>query len=119
MMLCSRPGVTDLRHAGCAFSKLPYRPAPQICRSRQRQVLHRDGRCRAAQLDFDALLFDCDGVLCDTEAEGHRVSVIVALPRPPCPSAPGLLLSSRAGSIQSSIPKERQGFDITNRSCGI
>ena len=27
-----------------------------------------------AGLDIDALLFDCDGVLCDTEAEGHRVS---------------------------------------------
>ncbi|KAK9864103.1 hypothetical protein WJX84_004578 [Apatococcus fuscideae] len=39
------------------------------------------GPCRAADLDFDALLFDCDGVLCDTEAQGHRVAFNQAFQR--------------------------------------
>ncbi|KAG1659805.1 hypothetical protein FOA52_002141 [Chlamydomonas sp. UWO 241] len=30
--------------------------------------------CRAAKDTIDALLFDCDGVLVDTEKDGHRVS---------------------------------------------
>lgn len=60
-----------LQHSVCALGRLSSRP--QIRRSQKHAVSHRRSRCQATNLDFDALLFDCDGVLCDTEAEGHRV----------------------------------------------
>lgn len=63
-----------LQHSTCALSRLSSRP--QIRRSQNNTAFHRRSRCQATGLDFDALLFDCDGVLCDTEAEGHRVRTI-------------------------------------------
>lgn len=33
---------------------------------------------RAANLDLEAILFDCDGVLADTEPDGHRVAFNIA-----------------------------------------
>ncbi|KAK9798168.1 hypothetical protein WJX73_004278 [Symbiochloris irregularis] len=45
------------------------RPLPRATRP-----VRSSSRLKAADLDFDSLLFDCDGVLVDTEAQGHRVA---------------------------------------------
>ena len=43
--------------------------------SRRRRALGHVTRASAGDIQLpDALLFDCDGVLVDTEAEGHRVA---------------------------------------------
>ena len=76
MLPCRGLRTPDLRHSGCGVHRLPARSAFQLSRCRRSRDAHLHARCRAADLDFDALLFDCDGVLCDTEAEGHRVGLI-------------------------------------------
>ncbi|KAK9825328.1 hypothetical protein WJX74_009721 [Apatococcus lobatus] len=74
MLLAQSIHRPDLRHSLCPLSRLSSRPGSQIVRSQPKAASRRPSRCQAAGLDFDALLFDCDGVLCDTEAEGHRVA---------------------------------------------
>jgi hypothetical protein len=53
--------------------QLRYRAAPGARLSRRQALRHaKASKCSAARPD--ALLFDCDGVLVDTEKDGHRVA---------------------------------------------
>ena len=82
-------------------------PTVQRCRTRATRLSGRLGHAAAvrAQSNSDAmtLLLDCDGVLADTEAEGHRVSFNSAFKQK------GLCLYQIALQVTAQLNRFRQG----------
>jgi hypothetical protein len=76
----SPPAVLTVHHSKMAISmRSAARPAPRRAAA-SRALCSSVMACRATKLP-EALLFDCDGVLVDTEKDGHRVSFNEAFKR--------------------------------------
>lgn len=71
---------SSLQHGRCTGQ---HRPAFSNASPACQRVRHRSvcARARASARLPDALLFDCDGVLVDTEKDGHRISFNEAFKR--------------------------------------
>ena len=74
------PHRTASHTMALAMSSLS-RPAPRKAFGSSRRHAAPRLACHASKYPLQALLFDCDGVLVDTEKDGHRVSFNEAFKR--------------------------------------